>query len=105
MYGHFLVINMHYKHVFRNSEERNETIRAIKDAIRHSMLADSNYLSRRQPSITSILSTTSIHLAFPNEPVNLRSRSFSESRKSKSKSVLGRQYSASGVEMLAGDRG
>ena len=88
---------------FRNADERNETVRAIKDAIRESMLEDSNYLSQRKPSITNILSTTSIHLAFPNEPAYLRSRSFSESRRGKSKS-LGRQYSATEVEMFGNKR-
>ena len=88
---------------FRNADERNETVRAIKDAIRESMLEDSNHLSQRKPSITNILSTTSIHLAFPNEPAYLRSRSFSESRRAKSKS-LGRQYSATEVEMFGNKR-
>ena len=67
------------------------------------MLEDSNYLSRRKPSISSILSTTSIHLAFPNEPPHLRSRSFSERRQGKSR-TLGRQFSANEVEMFRENR-
>ena len=65
------------------------------------MLEDSNHLSRRKPSITNILSTTSIHLSFPGEPAYLRRSFNSESRRAKSKS-LGRQFSASEVEMFGG---
>lgn len=82
----------------RDPDERFETVRKIKEAIRRSMIEDSDILSRRKPSTASALSTNSIHLGFPAVPGHLR-RSFSyQPGRARSKHMAGKQYSAGDVK-------
>lgn len=77
----------------RDTDERLETVRKIKEAIRRRMIEDSDSLSRRKPSTASVLSTNSIHLGFPVVPGNRR-RSFSyQLGRPRSKHIAGKQYS------------
>lgn len=87
----------------RNADERQETVKKIKDAIRKSMIEDSGNLSRRKPSTASLLSTSSIHLRFPGEPAYFR-RSFSHEQGRLKNKSLGRLFSAGEAEMYSASK-
>lgn len=84
----------------RNSEEKNETVRKIKEAVRKSMIEDSDSFSRRKPSSSSLVSISSVQLGFPGEPAYLR-RSFSHETGTVKSRHLGRQFSTGDVETFA----